>query len=106
MLQMGHLRNALIRHRNTARGAHRHAFILNLQNAHLTDLHRHDPAFKKYTRRLLESVAREVNKSYRTYFRCTNCGHEANATVNAAENIRHQGLDILARGGDPLGLLP
>ena len=43
MLQMGHLRNALIRHRDSARGSHRHAFNLSLQNTHLTDLHRHDP---------------------------------------------------------------
>ena len=69
MLQMGHLRNALIRHRNVARGSHRHAFTFNLQNAHLTDLHRNDPDFNSYARRLLESVAREVNKSYSTYFK-------------------------------------
>ena len=42
MLRMGHLRNALIRHRDSARSSHRHAFNLNLQNAQLTDLHRHD----------------------------------------------------------------
>ena len=69
MLQMGHLRNALIRHRNSARGSHRHAFTFKLQNAHLTDLHRHDPQFNPYSRRLLESVAKEVNKSYSTYFK-------------------------------------
>ena len=63
MLLMGHLRNALIRHRNTARGSHRHAFNFKLQNAHLTDLHRHDPEFNAYALRLLESVAKEVNKS-------------------------------------------
>ena len=56
-LRMGHLRNDLIQHRDSTRGAHRHAFNLNLQNAHLTDLHRHDPTFKRYARRLLESVA-------------------------------------------------
>ena len=33
MLQMGHLRNALIRHRNAARSSHRHAFTFKLQNA-------------------------------------------------------------------------
>ena len=59
MLQMGHLRNALIRHRNAACGSHRHAFTFKLQNAHLTDLHRNDPDFNAYSRRLLESVARE-----------------------------------------------
>ena len=49
-------------------------FFLNLQNAHLTDLHRHDPTFNQYARRLLESVAREVNKSYRTYFKHPDVG--------------------------------
>ena len=79
---MGHLRNTLIQHRDSARGSHRHTFKLNLQNTHLSDLHRHDPAFNKYARRLLESVAR------------------------AAENIRRQGLDILARVGEPPGIPP
>ena len=74
MLQMGHLRNALIRHRNAARGYHRHAFTFKLQNAHLTDLHRNDPDFNAYSRRLLESVAREVNKSYSTYFKHPDVG--------------------------------
>ena len=74
MLQMGHLRNALIRHRNSARSSHRHAFTFKLQNAHLTDLHRHDPQFNPYSRRLLESVAREVNKSYSTYFKHPDVG--------------------------------
>ena len=74
MLQMGHLRNALIRHRNAARSSHRHAFTFKLQNAHLTDLHRHDPQFNPYSRRLLESVAKEVNKSYSTYFKHPDVG--------------------------------
>ena len=74
MLQMGHLRNALIRHRNAARSSHRHAFTFKLQNAHLTDLHRNDPDFNAYSRRLLESVAREVNKSYSTYFKHPDVG--------------------------------
>ena len=34
LLQLGHLRNALIRHRNAACGSHRHAFTFKLQNAH------------------------------------------------------------------------
>ena len=89
MLQMGHLRNALIRHRNTARGSHRHAFNLSLQNTHLTDLHRHDPAFKKYARRRLESVAREVNKCYRTYFKHSDVGRP-----NTASPYKTRTLDI------------
>ena len=80
MLQMGHLRNALIRHRNSARGSHRFAFNFKLQNAHLTDLHRHDPEFNPYARRLLESVAKEVNKSYRTYFNNTDTGRPQTAS--------------------------
>ena len=80
LLQMGHLRNALIRHRNSARSSHRHAFTLNIQNAHLTDLHRHDPQFNLYSRRLLESVAREVNKSYSTYFKRPEVGRPQTAS--------------------------
>ena len=87
MLNMGHLRNALIQHRDSARGAHRHAFNLNLQNAHLTDLHRHDPTFKKYARRLLESVASEVNKSYRTYFKHPNAGQPTTASPYKTRTI-------------------
>ena len=89
MLRMGHLRNALIRHRDTARGSHRHAFNLSLQNTHLTDLHRHDPTFRKYARRLLESVAREVNKSYRTYFKHPDVGRP-----NTASPYRNRTLEI------------
>ena len=80
LLQMGHLRNALIRHRDSARGSHRHAFSFKLQNAHLTDLHRHDPDFNTYARRLLESVAREVNKSYSTYFKHPDVGRPRTAS--------------------------
>ena len=69
MLQMGHLRNALIQHRDAARSSHRHAFSLSLQNTHLTDLHRHDPAFNKYARRLLEGATRRVNKSFARFFK-------------------------------------
>ena len=89
MLQMGHLRNALIRHRNVARGSHRRAFTLKLQNSHLTDLHRHDPEFHAYSRRLLESVAREVNKSYSTYFKHTEVGQPQTASP-----YRNQTLEI------------
>ena len=81
MIQMGHLRNALIRHRNAARGSHRHAFTFRLQNAHLTDLHRNDPDFNAYSRRLLESVARAVNKSYSTYFKHPDVGWPRTAST-------------------------
>ena len=101
MLQMGHLRNALIRHRDSARGAHRHAFSLNLQNAHLTDLHRHDPTFNKYARRLLESVAREVNKSYRTYFKHPNVGRP-----NTASPYQNRTLEISEPANQHLKVKP
>ena len=80
LLQLSHLRNALIRHWESARGSHRHAFSFKLQNAHLTDLHRNDPVFKSYARRLLESVAREVNKSYNTYFKHPDVGRPRTAS--------------------------
>ena len=76
MLQMGHLRNALIRHRNAARGSHRHAFTFKLQNA-------------------------------QAVFKCLSCGYEANADVNAAENIRRLGVETQARAGNlSLGVPP
>ena len=80
LLQMGHLRNALIRHRESARSSHRHAFSFKLQNAHLTDLHRNDPDFNSYTRRLLASVAQNVNKSYNTYFKHPDAGRPRTAS--------------------------
>ena len=80
LLQLGHLRNALIRHRESARGSHRHAFTLSLQNAHITDLHRNDPDFNSYARRLLASVAQNVNKSYRTYFKHPDVGRPRTAS--------------------------
>ena len=101
MLQMGNLRNALIRHRDSARGAHRRTFNLSLQNTHLTDLHRHDPAFNKYARRLLESVAREVNKSYRTYFKHPDVGRP-----NTASLYKNRTLEISEPGVQHLKVMP
>ena len=80
LLQIGHLRNALIRHRDSAHSSHRHAFGFKLQNAHLTDLHRNDPDFNSYARRLLESVAQNVNKSYSTYFKHPDVGRPRTAS--------------------------
>ena len=69
MLHMGQLRNALIRHRMASTGSHRHQWSMKLQNAHLTDLHRHDPVYNRYARRLLESTAKRVNTSFNEYFK-------------------------------------
>ena len=80
LLQLGYLRNALIRHRDSAHSSHRHAFGFKLQNAHLTDLHRNDPDFNSYARRLLESVAQNVNKSYSTYFKHPDVGRPRTAS--------------------------
>ena len=51
------------------------------------------------------------NRVSQAIFRCLSCGHQTNADINAAENIRHQGLEILAKAenstrrtaGDPSG---
>ena len=69
LFDMGHLQNALIRHRRAATGCHKGRFSLKLQNAALTDLHRNDPAYNKYARRLLASVAKRVNLAYAKAFR-------------------------------------
>ena len=69
MLDMGFLYNAVIRHRQAATGWHRRRWSLKLQNADVTDLHRNDPQFNRYARRLLESVIKRVNTSYARFFK-------------------------------------
>ena len=69
MLHMGHLRNALIRHRMAASGSHKRRWSLKLQTAHLTDLRRNDPVYNGYSRRLLESTAKRVNTAFNEYFK-------------------------------------
>ena len=61
MLDMGWLYNAVIRHPQAATGSHKGQWSLKLQNAHLTDLHRHDPVYNRYARRLLESTLKRAN---------------------------------------------
>ena len=68
LLLMGHLQNALIRHRDYASSTHRRRWNSKLQNAHLTDLHRHHAEYKTCARRLLEETARRVNKAFDTFF--------------------------------------
>lgn len=69
MLDLARLQNAFILHRQSATSSHRMKWSLKLQNAHLTDLHRNDPAYNRYARRLLESVAKRVNTSFSEYFK-------------------------------------
>ena len=44
------------------------------------------------------------NRVSQAAFTCLSCGYDQNADINAAENIQRQGLAILARAGDPLGV--
>ena len=69
LLQMGLLANALVQHRKSANSSHRGEFSLKLQTASLTDLHRNDPEFNPYARRLLEGTARRVNKAFRDAYK-------------------------------------
>jgi IS605 OrfB family transposase len=43
----------------------------------------------------------EDNRDSQALFSCRTCGHEANADVNASENILAAGLAVTARGGTP-----
>ena len=72
LLLMGHLQNALIRHRYAATSSHRRSWNLKLQNAQLTDLHRQQPEYHACARRLLEATARRVNKSFSDFFNDNN----------------------------------
>ena len=64
MLDMGLLYNAFVKHRRSSTGSHRRQFSLKIQNAHLTDLHRNDPTYNRYARRILEGTARRFNTAY------------------------------------------
>ena len=47
------------------------------------------------------------NRVSQSLFRCLSCGHETNADVNAAENIRRLGVETQARAGNiSLGVPP
>ena len=72
---LGELQNAAIRHRRLlgkARVPTRE--ILRLQNAGITDLRRHDPAFASIARRLAESVVKRVNDAYHRAFTVHDAG--------------------------------
>ena len=74
LLLMGHLQNTLIRHRQSATSTHRHRFNRSRQAKHITDLHRHDPEFHPYARRLLEGTATRVNQSFSAFFKNPDIG--------------------------------
>ena len=69
MLDGGLLYNALVKHRQSSTSSHRRRFSLRIQNAHLTDLHRNDPTYNRYARRILEGTTRRLNKAYSTAFK-------------------------------------
>ena len=64
LLQFGILYNALITHRRSRSSTHRHVKYLNIQNSHITDLHRNDPTYSGFARRLLVSTAKRVNTAF------------------------------------------
>ena len=65
---MGVLYNALVKHRQSSTSTHRRRFSLKVQNAHLTDLHRNDPTYNRYARRILEGTTRRLNRAYQAAF--------------------------------------
>ena len=64
LLQFGVLYNVLITHRRSRSSTHRHVKYLNIQNFHITDLHRNDPVYTGFARRLLVSTAKRVNTAF------------------------------------------
>ncbi|MEU9830764.1 transposase [Streptosporangium sp. NPDC048047] len=65
-----------------------------------------DPRYTSQTCNACKHTARESRES-QALFRCVACGHQANADVNAARNIKDTaaGHAVAARGGPPLGAL-
>ncbi|MEV0590691.1 RNA-guided endonuclease InsQ/TnpB family protein [Nonomuraea cavernae] len=63
-----------------------------------------DPHHTSQTCNACKHIARASRES-QAVFLCVVCGHQANADVNAAKNIRHTavGRTVAARGGPPLG---
>ena len=64
LLQFGVLYNTLITHRRSRTSTHRHVKYPNIQNSHITDLHRNDPTYSGFARRLLVSTAKRVNTAF------------------------------------------
>ena len=100
MLDMGVLYNALVKHRQSSTSSHRRRFSLSIQNAHLTDLHRHDPTYNPYARRILEGTTRRLNKAYRTAFKYPEVGfptthspHRNNTIEISEPSVDHLKID-------------
>ncbi len=57
-----------------------------------------NPAFTSQTCYVCKHVARESRES-QAVFRCVACGHQDNADVNAAKNIRERGIELASAAG-------
>lgn len=57
-----------------------------------------NPAFTSQTCYACKHVARESRES-QAVFRCVACGHQDNADVNAAKNIRERGIELASAAG-------
>ena len=69
LLLLGELQNAVIRHRRLlGKDGVPNKEILRLQNADITELRQHDPAFASISRKLSESVVKRVNDAYHRAF--------------------------------------
>ena len=64
LLLFGVLYNTLITHHRSRSSTHRHVKYLYIQNSHITDLHRNDPTYSGFARRLLASTAKRVNTAF------------------------------------------
>ena len=107
MLDVGLLYNALVKHQQSSTGAHRRRFSLKLQNAHLTDLHRNDPTYNKYGRKILEGTTRRLNRAYSTAFKHPEVGfsrtqppHRNNTIEISEPSVTHLRIDPPKEPGD------
>ena len=75
LLLLGELQNAVIRHRRLlGKAGVPNKEILRLQNADITELRQHDPAFASISRKLSESVVKRVNDAYHRAFTVPSAG--------------------------------
>lgn len=76
-------------------------FLLKLEHAaryHGAVVVKVNPAFTSQTCYACKHVARESRES-QAVFRCVACGHQDNADVNAAKNIRGRGIELASAAG-------